>query len=889
MSWIPRRLRTRPSRGRFESEMEDELRFHLESMIRDNIRAGMAPEEARRAALLDFGGLDNTKEECRDMRRLHPLETVWRDLRYALRMLRRNPGFTAAAVVTLALGIGANTAIFSIVNALMFRPLPGVEDMDRLVQVFRRSHTGGGLITNVSYPNYRDWRDQNQVFSGLAAYRDVILSLNTGDNPDRVRGAIVSGNYFDVLGVKAARGRTFIPEEDSVPGAHPVAVISYGCWKRRFPSEQSPVGRTIELNRHSFVVVGVARRDFDGTEVGRPIEVWVPMMMETAVWPGGRDFLSARYWSLIQVVGRLRSGTSLRQAQANMDTIARGLELAYPKENGGIGVGLYPRMGLYPFERAKLGAFVAILMAVVGLVLLIACANVANLILARGAARRKEIAVRLAMGAGRPRLIGQILVENTFLALCGGTAGVLGAAWGGDLLVRLAAGADFFPSTDYSLDGRVYCFAALLSLCTGILVGVVPALRMSKVDPVSILKEAASACGRRSGPHNLLVISQIALSLMLLVVAVLLAGTLRNYLSVNPGFEMKGVLSASLDPGLQLYSEAQGRLFYGNLLDSVRALPGVQSASLADAAPISGGSSMTTVLDYGRGRVRGLFDLPVNLTVVTPGYFQTLSIQIAQGRDLNDYGGDGALRIAVINQAMAQRLWQGADPIGKRFITSQQGRPEYQIVGVAKDVRHSLVEPQAMAMYVPFGQHYQSEMTLLVRTAGSPANLLPAILREVHGLDRSLAVYDAGRLSDDIRNTLKPLEASATIIAFFALIALALAVVGIYGVVSYSVARRTSEIGIRVALGAERSDVLKLVMSQGMVLACTGVAAGTVMALGITRFLSRIANRIVPLPSLDPIVFAAAALFLLSVALLAVYLPARRATKVDPLTALRHE
>ncbi len=882
------RFHARFRQGRFEREMDDELRFHLESMIRDNIRAGMDPEQARRVAQLDFGGLDLTKEGCRDTRRLAFVDTLWRDLHFALRIMRRSPGFTAAAVVTLALGIGANAAIFGVVNAVLFRPLPGIEDIDRLVQVFRRS-TRGGLITNVSYPNYKDWRDQNRVFSGLAAYRSLTVSLNPGNSPERVRAALVSGNYFEVLGVKPALGRTFLPEEDAVPGAHPVAVVSWGLWQRRLISERGPAGKTIEINRQPFLVIGVARRGFQGTELGRPIEVWMPMMMETSVWPGGRDFLTERNWSLIQVVGRLRPRVSVKQAQTDMDIIARGLESAYPKENGGIGVGLYPRMGLYPFERGKLGAFGAVLMVVVGLVLLIACANVANLLLARAVARRKEIGVRLALGAGRLRLIQQILVENVLLALFGGAAGVLGALWGTGLLARFAVGASFFPETDYRLDGSVFCFAALLSFLTGVMVGIIPALKLSKVDPVPVLREAGSAPGGRTGPHSLLVVSQIALSLILLSLAALLAGTLRDYLSIDPGFEAKSVLHASLDLGPERYSEPQGRLLFRDLLDKVRALPGVQSASLADVAPIAGGSSMTTILDYGHGPVPGLFDLPVNFTVVAPGYFRTLGIQLSRGRDVADSDAADAPAVAVINETMARGLWPGADPIGKTFIVSLYRRSAYQVVGVVKDVRYSLVEAPGMAMYLPFAQHYQAQMTLLVRTSANSLTLLPSIRNEVRGLDKNLAVFDTGSLSDNVRNTLKPLEASAAIIGFFALTALVLAAVGIYGVISYAVARRTGEIGVRMALGAERGDVLRLVMGQGMLLVCAGVAIGAVMALGITRILSSLANQIVPLPAFDPVVFLAVVLLLLGVALIAAYLPARRATKVDLVSALRFE
>ena len=708
--WL--RFHTFFRKNRADREMEAELHFHLERQIEDNIKRGMKPTEARFAALRSFGGVEQVKEECRDAHGLRWLDRLWQDLSYAARGLRNSPGFTAVAVITLALGIGANTAIFSLVNAVLWRPVPGITEPDRLVQVGGSSGTNSWNM-NVSYPNYKDWRDQNQVFSHLAAYKNVTLSLSTDDVSDRIPGAMVSANYFEALGVRAFAGRTFLPEEDLIPGSCPVAILGYGLWKRGFGADPGLIGKTIGINRRPFTVVGVAPNGFGGTQIGRPVEIWVPIMMAAEVWTGGGKFLGERAWSLIQVIGRLRPEISVRQAQANMDAIARNLEAAYPDENNRLGVSIDPHMGLYPFERTKIVGFGAILMAVVVLVLMIACSNVANLFLARSTTRQREIAVRLAMGASRARLIHQLLVENIFLALIGGTVGVLGAICTGDLFSRMAISTRFFPSADYALDYGVLCFATFLSLLTGIAIGLFPAFQSSKMDPMPALKEAAPAPAGRSGPRNLLVVSQIALSLVLLAVAGLLVSTLRSYVAVDPGFEMKNVLSVSFDLGAERYSEAQGRLFYARLLENVRTAPGVRCASLADAAPIAGGSSMTTIFDYGRGPVRGLFDLPLKFTIVSSGYLQTLGIPLIRGRDFSDQDGPGTPRVAIINETMANRLWPGENPVGKRFETTMGRRGKspgqvFEIVGVAKDTRDRLWQVPGMGMYLPLSQQYVS-------------------------------------------------------------------------------------------------------------------------------------------------------------------------------------
>jgi putative ABC transport system permease protein len=885
---LPLRLRSLFRRRRVEQELSDELRFHLEKLTEDNVAKGMPPEEARYAALRELGGVDQIKEECRDMRRVNWIENFVHDLRYGLRMLAKNPGFTAVVVVTLALGIGANTTIFSVTNALLFRAPAGVERPDRLVLLFRR-FAHDRVEMNVSFLNFKDWRDQNRVFSGLAAYKAIWLGLSAEGESGRVQGLMVSGNYFDVLGVRAVLGRTFLPEEDRIPGAYPVAVVSYGLWKRRFGSDPGLAGKEIRIRGHAFTVVGVAPRGFKGTVIGESPEIWVPMMMEAQVVPPDwAGWMGRRNWSLIQVIGRVKPSVSLEQAQANMNIVAHQLERAYPKENKGVGIALLPKISLYPWDRAKAVEFGALLAAVVGLVLLIACANVANLLLARAATRQKEIALRLTIGASRARVLCQLLTESVLLALMAGSFGLLLANWGAHILSRIAASSAFLPASDFSLDGRVLGFTLLLSFLTGVAFGLAPAWQASSIDPSPALKEAPLTLGSpRSRLQGALVITQIAMSLVLLSGAGLHLRTLRNYLAVNPGFEMKNILDVSLDLDLAGYTETQGGLFCQRLLEGVRALPGVKSASLADVAPIAGGFSETTIRDYGQERILGEYELPVKLVTVAPGYFRTLGIRLVAGRDFADQDTAQAPRVAIINETMAQRLWPGENAVGKWFTTSESGGPYFEVVGVAKDTRvEALGEAPGLAMFVPLAQQYRAGVTLLVRAATNPVGLLPAIRGEVQSLDKNLPVFDVTTLREAVGTTLNQQKLYATLMGSFALVALVLAAIGIYGVISYSVARRTHEIGIRMALGAERRDVLKLVLGQGMLLTLSGLALGLPAALGLTRFLKSLLYGVSPN---DATTFVLGAVVLGSVALLACYLPARRATKVDPVVALRYE
>ncbi len=701
---------------------------------------------------------------------------------------------------------------------------------------------------------------------------------------------MVSGNYFDVLRVRPALGRTFLPEEDRIPGAYPVAIVSYGLWQRRFGSDPGLVGREIRISGHAFTVVGVAPRGFKGTVVGESPEIWVPMMMGRQVAPPDwQGWMGKRNWSMVQVIGRLRPSVSLEQAQANMDTVARQLEHAYPKENKGVGIALLPKITLYPWDRAKVVEFGALLTAVVGLVLLIACANVANLLLARAAARQKEIALRLTLGASRARVIYQLLTESVLLALMGGALGLLLANWAAQILSKLTAGATFLPVSDFSPDGRVLSFTVLLSFLTGFVFGLAPAWQASSVDPAPALKEAALTLGSpRSRLQGVLVIAQIAMSLVLLTGAGLLVRTLRNYLAVNPGFEMKNILDVSLDLHLANYTETQGRSFYQRLLEGVRALPGVESASLADGAPIAGGTNQTTVLDYGQGRILGEWDLPVKLGGCDARVFPHLGY--SPGRRTRLYRSRTPRKAPGSPSSM--KPWLNGSGLA-RMPSASGSQPPNRDGPISKlwawpKTRASKLSGRLpdWPCSSPLAQEYQAGMTLLVRTATDPMGLLPAIRGEVQSLDKNLPVFDVTTLRAAVATTLDQQKLYATLIGSFALVALVLAAIGIYGVISYSVARRTHEMGIRMALGAERSDVLKLVVGHGMLLTVSGLAVGLPAALGLARLLKSLLYGVNPN---DTPTFVLGALVLGSVALLACYIPARRATKVDPMVALRYE
>ncbi len=875
---------------RMEREMDAELRFHLEMETEKSIRAGMSPEDARRAALRNFGGVERFKEECRDVSRFRLIETLWQDVRFGARSLGKKPGFTLVAVTILALGIGANTTIFSLVNAVLLRPLSGVKDPGQLVALVRTDENGRDLIVS-SYPDYRDYRDRNTVFTGLLAHRTIPLSLSSGDFPERLWGAVVSGNYFSVLGIEAALGRGFLPEEDLAPSAHPVAVVSHGLWQRSFGSNPRIIGQTVSLNAHRFTIVGVAPADFKGTDLMEATDVWVPMMMQAQAMPGAADDelrLSRRNRHWLRLIGRLKPVVSFEQAQVEMGLVAAQLRQEHPVENKGKAIRLSPGLGLDPDDRAEAAGFLVVLMAVVGLVLLIACANAASLLMARAASRRKEVAIRLALGASRARIIRLFLAESLLLSLAGAAAALLLGVWSKDWLLSLFAQALSPSALNFDLDVRIAGFTLMLSLATSLLFGLAPALQASKADVVAELKDAAlRRPHRRWRLNDLFVVTQIAVSMALLIAAGLCVRALQKAYAINPGFEARNVLTLAVDLKLHGYDESKGKRFYQQLVERVAALPGVQRASLAMMTPLTENFLTRAVAIDGQAPAPDGRLPSVGSNVVTPGYFGVLGIPLVAGRDFGAEDTAPAPGVAIVNEAMARQFWPDESPLGKRVrIGGSQSQP-VEIVGVARNSKYRTLSEDAWpVIYLPLLQHYQPQMFLHARAVVEPLSLVAAAQREVAQLDPQATIFDIKTLAQRLDDSIWPQRTLTTLTAIFGLLALALAAAGLYGVLSYSVAQRTHEIGIRMALGAQRRDVLKLIVRQGMFLVSMGIGFGIVAAFGVARLM---ASLLFGVSATDPLTLAGAALVLTVVAWLACYLPARRATKVDPMIALRSE
>jgi predicted permease len=820
---------------------------------------------------------------------------LWQDIRYAARLLTRSLSFTALAVLALALGIGANTAIFSLVNAVLLRPLPGVQDPSQLVS-FERLQRGRNYY-NFAYPDYLDYRDQSRSFTGLAAHVATPLSF-TASTTERLRGDLVTGNYFHLLGVKPALGRLLQPDDDVTVGAHPVAVVSYGLWQRAFGSDPNIVGQSIKLNGHDFTVVGVASRDFGGTSTGASFDVWLPMAMQPQAIPRmSPGVLQDRSAGWIGIFGRLKAGVRLEQAQAEMNTIAGRLAQAYPATNEDRSASLLAGVGLISADRASLSRFLGMLLAAVALLLLIACCNVANLLMVRATSRRREIAVRLALGASRSRLVRQLLTEGVMLSLLAGALGMMLAPWTADLILAFQQPAYGLRGLDSGLDYRVLGFTLGLSLLTGILFGLAPALAASKPDLVTSLKDGTPAGSfRRSRLQNLLVASQVALSLVLLIGAGLAVRTMDKVLAIDRGFDTDDRLLMSLDLSIQGYTQEAGNSFYQQLIKQLESIPGVVSASFAKTVPPNDWSDSMSVFYEGQEptqeELRGSQELGIRTDAnrVAPRYFQTLGIPLLEGRDFTEADREGAPVVAIINEKLAERLWPGESAVGKRLAApflSGPHRPPVEIVGVAKDTRYrTLLAEAPPILYLPVLQAYDGRTTLVIHTAGEPARLIETIRGEVARVDKNLPLFAVKSMSEQVAVTLWQQRMAAGLIGIFGVLALALAAIGLYGVMSHAVAQRTHEIGIRMALGADHRAVVGLVVKQGLRVAVTGLLLGIVAALALTRLMTSLLYEV---STTDPMTFIVASALLMAVALLASYIPARRAARVEPLAALRHE
>ena len=813
------------------------------------------------------------------------------DLRYGFRTLVKSPAFTCVAALSLALGIGANTAIFSLVNAALLRPLP-VRDADRLAAIFTVDQRNPGNLP-LSDLNYQDLRDQNEAFTEMAAFTFAQLNYSAGSESEQIPAQVVTANYFSMLGAEPAPGRGFSADEDK--SSAPVTVISYGFWDRRLGKDANVIGRTLTLNRTPFTIVGVAPKGFTGTLLGGGPDVWVPMATHAIVQPNF-DWYGERRGLFLFSVGRLKPGVTLEQAAANLQTIFSRLEQAYPVENTGRSAGAVSMLDARLNPGGQGGPVIvqisAILMIVVGIVLLIACANIANLLLARASKRRKEIAIRLALGASRVRLLRQLLTESLLLSAIGGSLGVLIAYWttaalsGADLPLPIAV------DDTMVIDGRVLGFTALLAVLTGVLFGLAPAIQASRADVVPVLKNETVPAG--AGRHGFLgifslrqglVVAQIALSLLSLIAAGLFLRSLRDAQAVDPGFETDGVLVMTFNLGREGYTPERGQLFYQQVAERAATLPGVQGAAVAQNPPLAGGF-LRSIFPEGQDMTNQERIL-VQVNSISPGYFAAIGTPLLRGRDFTTSDTTGASSVVVINEVMAERFWPGQEAIGKRF--KFFNAPDFTtVIGVARNATYNGVgEDPIPFIYQPLRQNYTPAATLHVRAAGNAAGLATHVRRMVQEVDPTLSVFNIRTLEEQVSQSLQPMRFNVIMLTTFGGLALLLASIGLYGVANYSVTQRTREIGVRMALGAQPSSVMKLVLGHGVLLVAIGLGVGLVLAFFATSFVPP--ALLLNVQPRDPTTFAITSTLLGAVAMLASYIPARRATRIDPLAALRTE
>jgi predicted permease len=821
---------------------------------------------------------------------MRTIETLLRDLRYGARFLIRSPGFALAAVVSLGLGIGGNTAIFSLLDALLLTPMP-VAHPDRIVAIYT-SDFSSTRYGSSSYPDFQDFRERGAAVADVAAYRLTPLSMNLTGDTEMAFIEAVSGNYFPMLGLGAERGR-LLAEADDRPGAAPAVVISHGLWTRRFAGDATAVGRTVQFNGRPFTIVGIAPREYLGAIRGLAIDAWVAMLPSRELASGGR-WIEQRGSRGLMLLGRLRPNVSPAQAQAAFEVVAAQLYAAYPQawrtvRNAGRAISVVAERDarVHPDLTGRVTGFIALLLAVVGLVLLTACANVANLLLARGAARVREIGMRLALGSGRRRLVQQLLTESVLLAAAGGAFGVLVAKWLMDVLVSFKPPVPIPIVFALPLDTFVLTFTLILSAATGLVFGLVPAWHASRTDLVPVLKdERASGGRRRSRLRSAFVVAQVASSMLLLVGAGLFVRSLRHARAIDAGFDPSNMIVVSVVPELQGYDEPRGRALYERLIQRVVSVPGVQSAALAESVPLGFGGSRRGTAIEGYQPQPGE-DTETAYNVVGPRYFETMRMPIVRGRSFTEADRSGAPPVVIVNEAFARRYWPNADPLGKRLSANGREGPFREVVGITPTGKYNTLgeEPRPF-YYVPLLQEYHGAVSLHVKTAADPRPLLPSVRDAIRGVDAAVPLFDLKTMDDHMLIALLPARLAGTLFGAFGLLALLLASVGIYGVMAYSVAQRTREIGVRRALGAAAGDLLRMVIGDGMRLAAIGFAIGLAAALALTRFAASLLYGVTPT---DPLTFAGAVAVLAAAAFVACAIPALRALRVDPVTALRCE
>jgi predicted permease len=882
-----------------ELEIVEEIAQHLEERFTELVAAGASEQEAQQRVLAELGrdqllaqGLRNVERGSHrnlvvlGAEKTNRLDNLWRDIGYGWRMLTKQRGFTAIAALTLALGIGANTSIFSVMNKFLLRPLP-VEEPSQVVAL------NNGEIPIFSYANYRDLRDRGDATTDLIAYEPVPASLSSGGINDRVWGYLVSGNYFSVLGARAVLGRLISIDDDREVGAHQVAVISYSCWQRRFGGERSVVGRDVLVNGLPFTIIGVAPQDFIGLELSYVPEVWFPLTMQNGFKPimpgpakGSRAWLEDRSVLSVFVAGRLKPGVTVAKAESELQGVAANLAKEYPRENEGMSIRL-SRPGVWGGSvRGWLLGFSGVLMGVAGLVLLLVCTNLANLLLARGVDRRKEIAVRLSLGARRGRVVQQLLTESFLLSLLGGALGLVMAFW----LVHLPA--KFSPSLPISLaldiDWRVLSFSLAITFVTCAVFGLLPALQATRPDLVRGLKDETVLSGfRRSRLRGVLVVAQVALSLVLMISAGLVLRGLMRTQDSDFGFNPRHAVKMSVDLDLQGYDRERGKLFQQQILDRVRSLSGVEAAGVGNFIPPDPHVMTAPILIEGQPPPRAGETSRCGTASISPGYFQALGMRLVRGRDFLERDDESSVRVAVVNESLARRSWPGEDALGKRFTLSGRDDAPIQVIGIVRDAKYRRLGEESMPFaFLPLKQSYSGLATLIIRTSNRESLVIAASREVFHQSDPHLPVFDIRTMSQHVRSALLPTLMAASMLGVFGALSLVLAAIGIFGVTSYTVSQRTHEIGVRMALGARRGDVLGLLLKDGMSLVSMGIALGLAGAAVLARLMSTLLSGV---SATDVTTFAGISLVLIAVSLFACWLPANRASRIDPMEALRYE
>ena len=884
MRWyykLPLRLRSLFRKNEAELDLSEELQFHLQNQIDEHVAQGMDPQEARHAAFRSLGGVEQVKEQCREARKVNLIENFVRDMRLGLRMLRRNPGFTVLVILCLTLGIGANAAVFSWVEGLLLRPYPLVAHQEQLVAL---AGTVGEERDQTSWPDLLDVKTSCTLCGTVFVSSITGATLSVGERAEVVTGSIASANYFDAIGVHPILGRGFEPGEDTGANGHPVVAISYHLWQTRFQGDPKIIGKTQRLGNVVYTIIGVMPEGFYGTFVGRVIEFWVPVsMLETL--NSGSFKLEDRGARWAEAYARLKPGVTRNQAQQEISAIAARLAVAYPATNRGRGIKVWPLWDT-PFNHAReLLPIFEIMVVVTMFVLLIVCANVGNLLLVRSFGRRHEMTVRVAMGAGRGRLLRQLLTEGLLLSACGAAGGMLMAHWCRHALVL------FFPDPGLYLpgqiDGRVLGLSAALCLVVTLAVGLVPAFQTRHLALADTLKtEASSVMGARGRAwlRSSLVVLQVTLGFILLVAATLLMQSLQNIRTTSPGFSTTRVFDTSITLTAAGYDAARAKTFQEELMQRIRALPGVEAAAYARTVPLGYGSFSSTPI-----AVDGYEPQPNESTdelynEVSPEYFATMGIPLVSGREFTRADDENAPHVAIVNQTMVARFWRGKNPIGQRL----QAKGNWvRVVGVVKDSKYySMDEAPRPFFYVPLRQYFVIEPDVHIRTTQPLQTIQTALLREVRALDPDLALYEMITLQEQVNRATSQQLAALALVALFGGLALLLASIGLYGVMSYTVSQSTRELGLRMALGAGASNVLRLVLSRGLLLTATGIVFGIVLALLLTRLLGNLLYQVSPR---DPLAFTAAFAVMTFASTAACFLPAWRATRTDPMRALRAE